>query len=170
MSKFTYEEKKELVYDIAQYIIKENKLGHKVSTRVIAQQFSISNATVSDWMKNILKEEYPSLYCDVDIILRSNRSLITDKKVKKRVLNIARLVLDGYKYSDIIDYYQNESDDKYFLTDSMIHHDLYGFLPQIDSELFEKIKVYLHEHSLDNLTPGNSLYVDQERDKSGRFK
>ncbi len=169
MTKFTDQDKKKLIYDIANYIIDEFRSGKKVSARSVAENFLISYVTVLEWMNKDLKLELPDLYPVVNSILKSNRSLLSDKKIQKRVLKSAELVLKGYKYQDIIDYYKSIDEDSYYLTDKMIYHDLNVFLPQIDKELYDQIKEYLTKNSLDNLTPGNDQAINQERDRSGRF-
>lgn len=170
MTKFTDEEKKKLIYDMANYIISEFERGNKVSARSVSKIFPISYVTVLEWMDNDLRLEFPDLYPLVNSIFKSNRSLISDKKIQKRVLTSAELVLKGYKYKDIIEYYKLLDKENYYLTDKMIYHDLNVFLPQIDSDLYEQVKEYLTKNSLDNLTAGNEQAINQERDRSGRFK
>ena len=50
MAKFTDEERNKKAIEVANYIIENNS-----STRKAAEQFNISNATVSDWMNYLLK-------------------------------------------------------------------------------------------------------------------
>ena len=170
MGKFTDEERRQLAYNMALYIIDEFKNNRKVTTRLVAKQFKVSNYTVSILMSDYLMNEYPNLFVQVYPIIKSNRSSIKDKRIQKRVLKEASLVLQGFKYSDIINYFKNNGYIYYDLTESIIHHDLTINLLLIDSELYEQVKKVLKQNSLNNLKQGNNEHEKQQRDINGRFK
>ena len=61
MTKFTDEERYTLIIEVANYIIENNS-----STRKAAEYFGISNATVSDWMNDLLRKiivNFFTLFC-----------------------------------------------------------------------------------------------------------
>ena len=88
MTKFTDEERTELIKKVADYII-----GEKSSTRKAAKQFKISNATVSVWMNNLLIKTDRQKFILVQEILHQNKpKTINDEEVKNRVLKVAELI------------------------------------------------------------------------------
>lgn len=160
--KFTDEERRNLAFSIATYIINENKLNHKVSTRSLSSIFKISNYTVSILMGDYLKKCYPELYMKVKSILNKNiPKTINDIDIKQRVLEAAKLVLLGKKIAEIA----NELN----VSEYVIQEDLQTRLKKIDADLYEKV-LFIHNQSRqNNLNNGNNSYINQNRDELGRF-
>lgn len=160
--KFTSEERKEKAKEIANYIISENKLGRKVSTRILAKKFDISNYTVSILMGEYLYNNFPHLYIQVKPILVGNiPKTIHNTDVQIRVLEAAKMVLQGKTVDEIAD--------EFNITVNVIYEDLQTRLKKIDPDLYDKICLIHGNNSLDNLKHGNDSYLRQDRDELGHF-
>ena len=160
--KFAPEERKYIAKEIALYIINENNLGHKISTRILAKKFEISNYTVSTLMRDYLKGQFPYLYDQVNKILTGNIPQTIDNiEIQVRVLEAAKLVLQGNTIKEIAD--------KFNVSINVIYEDLQTRLKKIDSELYDKIVLIHGNNSINNLSHGNNSYVTQIRDNLGRF-
>ena len=160
--KFTPEERKNKAKEIALYIINENNLGHKISTRILAKKFEISNYTVSTLMRDYLKGQFPYLYDQVNKILTGNIPQTIDNiEIQVRVLEAAKLVLQVNTVKEIAD--------KFNVSINVIYEDLQTRLKKIDSELYDKIVLIHGNNSINNLSHGNNSYVTQIRDNLGRF-
>lgn len=155
----TDEEIDKLASDIADYIIQT-----KCSTREAAKHFNVSNYTVSHYMNNkLLKED--SRYSKVKEILNNNNLTVDKTETKTRILNELKLFKEGYTL--------NEISEIIGVSVSQISRDLTERLsssPNISEETINEISEKLRQNSTSNLKIGNDAYVNQERDKQGRFK
>lgn len=158
MAKFTDEERKKLIEEVANYIIKNNS-----STRKAAEHFGISNATVSDWMNEFLKKVSAEKYIMVQSILRENMpKTVENKEVRDRVIKAAMLIKDGYTVAEIAKGMNT--------TINVINEDLETRLPRISEELYSEIKNIQQKNSEDNLKLGSNMNVEnQKRDENGKF-
>ena len=139
MSKFTDEERNKKIIEIANYIIENNS-----STRKAAVEFGISNATVYDWMNYSLKKIDSKKFLMVQQILKMNKpKTVDDIEIKKRVLEVAKLITENYT----VDQIANE----FNVTINVIHEDLQTRLPRISIELYNEVKQILNIHSMNNL-------------------
>lgn len=158
MSKFTDEERNQITLKIADYIIKNN-----ASTRKAAEHFGISNATVSEWMKYLLKKIDNEKYLKVESILRNNQpKTIEDIEVKQRVIKVAKLIKEGFTAEEIAKSMN--------VTINVINEDLQTRLPRISQELYDEVKTIQLQNSKNNLHLGSDMSVEgQKRDENGRF-
>jgi transposase len=155
MAKFTDEERTEKIIQIANYIIENNS-----STRKAAEQFGISNATVSEWMNNSLKKMDNEMFLKVEEILKKNKpKTVDDIDIKKRVLEAAKLITQNYTADQIAQHFN--------VTINVIYEDLQTRLPRISIELYEEVKEILKKHSMNNL---KNINVDVVKwNENGRF-
>lgn len=148
MAKFTDEERNKKVIEVANYIIE-----NKSSTRRAAEQFNISNATVSDWMNYLLKNLNNSKFLKVQEVLNGNKpKTIDDIKVKKRVLEAASLIIQEHTVLEIAS--------ELGVSANVINEDLQTRLPRISKELYEKVRIVLKKHSMSNL---KNIVFDEEK-------
>lgn len=148
MVRFTDEERKEKIIEIANYIIENNS-----STRKAAEQFGISNATVSDWMNYSLKKIDSKKFIKVEDILKKNRpKTIADINIRKRVLEAAKLITQNYTAEEIAN--------KFNVSINVIYEDLQTRLPRISLELYNQVKDILKQHSMKNL---KNINIDVEK-------
>ena len=158
MSKFTDEERNQITLKIADYIIKNNAQKRKA-----AEHFGISNATVSEWMKYLLKKIDNEKYLKVESILRNNQpKTIEDIEVKQRVIKVAKLIKEGFTAEEIAKSMN--------VTINVINEDLQTRLPRISQELYDEVKTIQLQNSKNNLHLGSDMSVEgQKRDENGRF-
>lgn len=139
MAKFTDEERKVLILEIADYII-----ANKLSTRKTAERFGISNFSVSDYMNNRLIMLDPEKYKKVQEILNNNKpKTIEDDGIKTRVLEEAKLINSGMTATEVAV--------SFGISVDVIHDDLTTRLPKIDKELAACIAEKLKLNSINNL-------------------
>lgn len=155
MAKFTDEERNKKIIEVANYIIENNS-----STRRAAEQFGISNATVSDWMNYLLKNLNYDKFLKVQKILNGNKpKTIEDDSVKDRVLNAAELVKQNFTVEEIAKHYE--------VTVNVINEDLQTRLPRISIEKYNEVKKILSTHSMSNL---KNVNIEQEKgNQNGKF-
>lgn len=148
MAKFTDEERYRKIIEIANYIIQNNS-----STRKAADAFGISNATVSDWMNDLLKKIDSKKFFKVQQILKMNKpKTIEDIEIRKRVLEAAKLITQNYTVDQIAG--------KFGVTINVIHEDLQTRLPRISIELYNEVKKILRKRSMSNL---KNINIEQEK-------
>lgn len=155
MLKFTEEERNKKVIKIANYIIENNS-----STRKAAEQFGISNATVSVWMNYLLKNLNHKMFLNVQEVLNKNKpKTIEDIKVKKRVLEAAKLIAQKYTVLEIAN--------KLGVSVNVINEDLQTRLPRISKALYEEVRIELKKHSMSNLK--NIVFNEEKGNENGKF-
>lgn len=163
------EERKELILSVAKYTVLTG-----FSTRKIASVFHVSNYTIHSILTNQLlrlceetkKKEHIELYKEVQEILKSNKALsIEDNSIKTRVLEAAKLLIQGKKVSEIGQILNTS-----FYT---VYRDLTVRLPKIkdiDEDLISKVKETLNQNKELNLELGRIMKIDDEhRDEKGKF-
>lgn len=125
----------------------EHIINTKDSYRKTGSLFHISVATVSDYCKRFAKLN-PQRYQELKKVIDSNSEpTIKDENVKKRVLENARLVVEGNTIEEItsitgVDYW-------------VVYRDIKNRLKNIDSELYEQVNSILKAHRNANLNRGN---------------
>ena len=160
--KFTPEERREKAREIAEFIINEDKQGRSVSTRSLAKVFNLSNYTISTLMGGFLEKNFPGLYPDVHRILQGNiPKTIEQIEVKKRVLEAAKLSLQGMTVKQIADLLGESP--------NVIYEDLQTRLPRLDEDAYKQVLLLHNQHSAKNLTPGNLHSGEQPIDEKGCF-
>lgn len=155
MTKFTDEERNKKAIEVANYIIENNS-----STRKAAEQFDVSNATVSDWMNYLLKNLNYNKFLKVQEILNGNKpKTIENEFVKERVLAAAQSIKQNFTVEEIAKHYR--------VTANVINEDLQTRLPRISVELYEEVKKILNTHSMNNL---KNVNIETEKgNENGRF-
>ncbi len=139
MARFTDEERKELIFKIADYIITNNS-----STRKTAEIFGISNFSVSDYMNDKLMLLDVEKYKKVQEILNGNKpKTIEDESVKTRILEETKLINSGMTATEVAN--------SFGISIDVIHDDLTSRLPKIDKELAVCISEKLKLNSTNNL-------------------
>lgn len=159
------EERKAKALEIASYIIDEHQKGNKVSTRILAEKFDLSNYTISILMGSYLKKRFLQIYNIVHPILVGNiPKTIENLEVNLRVLTAAKLVLQGNTVEQIVNYFKDDG-----ITINVINEDLQTRLPKLAPELYNQVLAVHSNNSLNNLNKGNPNFENQARDESGRF-
>lgn len=143
-----YEEMVKLVLEIADYAIKTGE-----STRQIAKKFSVSNYTVSVYLRKRLPNIDPNRYKLVKQIIDKNTPQTIDKvEVRKRIYAATSLLLQGMTVAQIVEWMNQERVEEK-VTFDIIYDDLTRRLPLIesDSTIIEDVKRRLTENRLNNL-------------------
>lgn len=160
--KFTDEERKNLAIKIANYIIEESNLNHKISTRSLSFEFGVSNYTISILMGDYLKKLDLKLYTQVNSILTGNiPKTIKNIEIKKRVLEAARLTLLGLTISEIAK--------EFDVSEYVIEEDLQTRLKKLDIKTYDQVSFIHNQRRQANLNKGNDTYDEQMRDELGHF-
>lgn len=133
------DERKELILDIADYLILTES-----STRKTAQKFGVSNYTISDYMNNRLPKIDKTKYELVQEILKGNKpKTVDDKDVIERINKAVELLKSGFTVVEIAKALGS--------TEMIIYRDLTVRLKCISKEEYEKVKVILSMNSINNL-------------------
>lgn len=147
----TEEEREILVIEIADYIIE-----NQTSTRKTAEHFKISNYTVSEYMKNRLKNLDITRYKKVRQILTSNKpKTINDEEIENRVLKVLELLKSGFTVKEIAHSLGE--------TEFTIYRDISNRLKKLSTEDYELAKKILEENSLINLNNNKVGIEDGKR-------
>lgn len=165
-----YEEMVKRVIDIADYAIETGE-----STRQIAKKFSVSNYTVSVYLRKKLPNIDPRRYELVKPVIDKNTPQTVDKvEVQKRIYTATSLLLQGLTVAQIVESMnQNRLEEK--VTFDMIYDDLTKRLALIesDSAIIEDVKRILTENRLGNLNNcgmnGSNLSTQSHSKIQGRF-
>lgn len=168
------EERIKRIYDVYECIIKG------MSTRECADyitynqkyDYTITNATVKDYIDRMAKidgEKYNEMQ---DIIEEHTPKTVTDEEVKTRIKNVVINLAAGYNYQ--------ETADLLGLTYSTVYRDYTHRLNKlttkelndlgITNEVLEQINNMMLVRTQNNLKQGNDTYLTQERDEEGRFR
>lgn len=124
----------------------EHIITTKNSYRKTSKIFGISVATVSDYCDRFAKLK-PQRYPELKKVIEANTEpTIKDENVKKRVLENAKLIVEGNTIEEIvistgIDYW-------------VVYRDIKNRLKNIDVELFEQVDSILKSRSKANLNRG----------------
>ena len=129
-----------MVYD---YVQRTHSSTRKTAKYFSDNFFSISNATVLDYLKRVAKL-YKDKGDEIEIILNENKvESIESEEIKDRVINAASLIMEGNKVDDI----SITLGVSYFT----IYRDLTIRLEKIDIDLYNQVKLKMEENRLNNL-------------------
>lgn len=121
-------------------------INTKDSYRKTAKIFGISVATVSDYCKRFEKLK-PQRYQELKKVIDSNTEpTIKDENVKKRVLENARLIVEGKTLEEI----SSDTGVEYWT----VYRDITKRLEKVDKELFEQVSIILKSRTIANLNRG----------------
>ena len=146
MTRLTEEEREERINLVGEYYT----TNPNASVRTTAKYFSdqgmfMSYVTVQDYIQRY-KKRHPERSDLVQQVIDSRKPLtVENDEVKERIINEARLVIEGYTIDNISDLLGVE-----YWT---IIRDLAKRLPLLDMELYEQVKTIMNQNSKDNLIP-----------------
>lgn len=124
----------------------EHIIATKDSYRKTAALFGISVATVSDYCQRFQKLK-PARYNELKSVIEANTEpTIKDENVKKRVLENARLVVEGKTIEEV----SSDTGMEYWT----VYRDITKRLEKVDKELFEQVSIILKSRSKSNLNRG----------------
>jgi hypothetical protein len=161
------EERNKRVLEIALYV-KQTKASTRQTAKYFTEhRYPISNATVSDYLKNRLPDLNPILAKEIATILNEHTpKTIETVEVRKRIYSAVSLLFQDYTIREIADILSSTVD--------IIYDDLTSRLPkietqidilqQVDDMISEDVKNILHRHKMENLVnqAGNQSYFDKQ--------
>lgn len=155
------EERKRRIKLVGSYVELTGDSSRKTAQFFSDRYFKISNATVSQYLKEYIKL-YPDKKAIIEAKIEENKANSIEKdEIYNRVITAAYLFLQG---KDVIYISQTLQ-----VSVDTIYRDLEERIFQIDHQTGEKVEKLLESHSLENLNHGNNTYEIQERDQKGRF-
>lgn len=169
--KIVLEQLKPQILKAANYIINDG-----LSTRKVGQILEVSNFTIHTWMTKKLPLIDPKKAILVQNAFAKKTSNSTNNDIiKKRIMREAKLVIAGYKISDIVLIINNEAGQD-LVTENIVYHDLTEKLAKIctDEKLVLMIKSKFLSNRMANLynhggNGNNPSVFDQPRGCDGRF-
>lgn len=168
------EERIKRIYDVYECIIKG------MSTRECADYISnsqdyyytISNATVKDYIDRMSKIDGDKYNEMEDIIEEHTPKTVTDEEVRKRIKNVVINLAAGYNYQETADLLGISHGTAYRdytrRLNELTREELNGL--GITDEVLDQINTMISERSINNLNKGNDTYLTQKRDEEGRFR
>lgn len=138
------DERKNRMFKVYNYFMQTNESTRNIAEYFSKNEFCISNATVSAYLKNIL--EYLNEKDKIALIEALNdrkTKSIDDTIIINRVIKVSNLCLNGYS----IDQIKDEINVSYWT----VYRDLVLRLPKLDKEKALIVKEKLKENSLSNL-------------------
>jgi len=168
------EERNKRVIEVAEYVKETGASTRKTAKYFTMNKFSISNATVDDYLNNRLPKLNPVLYLEVMEVIKTNTpKTIEEVEVKKRIYLAASLLFKDYTIAEIAEELNS--------TPATIYNDLKVRLPRIeekadvvklvndridviDRSISEDINDIFNRHRLENLhnQAGNGPYFTSE--------
>ena len=145
VANLTYDdERKNRMFKVYNYFMKTNESTRNIAEYFSKNEFSISNVTVSTYLKNIVKylNENDKIALIEALNDRKTKS-IDDTIIINRVIKVSDLCLNGYS----IDQIKDEINVSYWT----VYRDLVLRLPKLDKEKALNVKEKLKENSLSNL-------------------
>ena len=138
------DERKNRMFKVYNYFMKTNESTRNIAEYFSKNEFSISNVTVSTYLKNIVKylNENDKIALIEALNDRKTKS-IDDTIIINRVIKVSDLCLNGYS----IDQIKDEINVSYWT----VYRDLVLRLPKLDKEKALNVKEKLKENSLSNL-------------------
>ncbi len=128
---------------VGDYLLTTGKSIRQLANEISEWFFPISSATVHDYIQRY-KELKPEDIKLVNQRIKANsEKTIMDPKVKRRVLTVADMFLEGFLVNEIAE--------KLRVSYWVVHYDLIHRLPKIDPIKFEEVKERLHGNSEVNL-------------------
>lgn len=126
------EERIRRIMIVYNYYIKTNLSTRKLAEIISENEFKISNVTVNEYLKKAIELISESEKKELQLALEERKNdTIDNPDVRERVLNAAKLYLDGAYIEDIAEVLNST----YF----QIYRDLKCRLSKIDNDLYKKV-------------------------------
>lgn len=136
------EERRKRIILVGDYVSKTGSSTRNTAKYFTENFFSISNFTVSEYLKLYLKinpEEKNNIY---NIIESNIPKSIEDEKIKNRVITASNMILNGYTIEETA----KELDSSFWET----YRDIHYRLKKIDEDKYALITQILKKHSNEN--------------------
>ena len=145
-SKISDDERKRRVYLVGTFFLEEKSSIRKTAAFFTENFFSISSATVHDYLNRFINK-YPNTKEQILSIIESNKEDSIEKhEVRERVLKNLKLALSGYTVEEI----SVRTNTSYWT----VYRDLRERLPKIDEEYYKQVVLLLSENKERNLRHG----------------
>ena len=145
-SKISDDERNRRIYLVGTFFLEEKSSIRKTAAFFTENFFSISSATVHDYLNRFINK-YPNTKEQVLEIIKSNKEeSVESSKVRERVLRNLKLFLSGYTVEEI-----NVSTNTSYWT---VYRDLKERLSKISEEYYNQVLVLLNENKERNLRHG----------------
>lgn len=145
-SKISDDERNRRIYLVGTFFLEEKSSIRKTAAFFTENFFSISSATVHDYLNRFINK-YPNTKEQVLSIIESNKEDSIEKpEVRERVLKNLKLALSGYTVEEI----SARTNTSYWT----VYRDLRERLPKIDEEYYKQVVLLLNENKERNLRHG----------------
>ena len=145
-SKISDDERERRVYLVGTFFLEEKSSIRKTAAFFTENFFSISSATVHDYLNRFINK-YPNTKIKILSIIESNKEDSIEKhEVRERVLKNLKLALSGYTVEEI----SVRTNTSYWT----VYRDLRERLPKIDEEYYKQVVLLLNENKERNLRHG----------------
>lgn len=168
------EERNERVIEVALYVKQTHASTRETAKYFTNNRFSISNATVNDYLRNRLSKVNPKLYEEIKPIIEANTpKTIETVEVRKRIYSAVSLLFKDYTIPEIAEELGSTVDIIYDdLTKRLqkieasvdILQQVKEYIPSIEGSISEDVKDVLERHKIGNLVnqAGNGPYFDSK--------
>lgn len=145
-SKISDDERERRIYLVGTFFLEEKSSIRKTAAFFTENFFSISSATVHDYLNRFINK-YPNTKEQILSIIESNKEDSIEKhEVRERVLKNLKLALNGYTVEEI----SVRTNTSYWT----VYRDLRERLPKIDEEYYKQVVLLLNENKERNLRHG----------------
>lgn len=145
-SKISDDERERRIYLVGTFFLEEKSSIRKTAAFFTENFFSISSATVHDYLNRFINK-YPNTKEQILSIIESNKEDSIEKhEVRERVLKNLKLALSGYTVEEI----SARTNTSYWT----VYRDLRERLPKIDEEYYKQVVLLLNENKERNLRHG----------------
>jgi len=145
-SKISDDERNRRIYLVGTFFLEEKSSIRKTAAFFTENFFSISSATVHDYLNRFINK-YPNTKEQILSIIESNKEDSIEKhEVRERVLKNLKLALSGYTVEEI----SARTNTSYWT----VYRDLRERLPKIDEEYYKQVVLLLNENKERNLRHG----------------
>ena len=145
-SKISDDERERRIYLVGTFFLEEKSSIRKTAAFFTENFFSISSATVHDYLNRFINK-YPNTKEQILSIIESNKEDSIEKhEVRERVLKNLKLALNGYTVEEI----SVRTNTSYWT----VYRDLKERLPKISEEYYNQVLVLLNENKERNLRHG----------------
>ena len=145
-SKVSDSEREKRIYLVGTFFLEEKSSIRKTAAFFTENFFSISPATVHDYLNKFINK-YPNTKEQVLEIIKSNKEeSVESSEVRERVLRNLKLFLSGYTVEEI----SANTNTSYWT----VYRDLKERLPKISEEYYNQVLVLLNENKERNLRHG----------------
>ena len=142
-SKISDDERERRIYLVGTFFLEEKSSIRKTAAFFTENFFSISSATVHDYLNRFINK-YPNTKEQILSIIESNKEDSIEKhEVRERVLKNLKLALSGYTVEEI----SARTNTSYWT----VYRDLRERLPKIDEEYYKQVVLILNENKERNL-------------------